>query len=355
MQKKQRGLIVVASVVITLVCVAWFLTEAPLPETKAVATVTNDTALPIPNPNPVQQASNHASVAPAQPAPTVTEVAMKSNALFIAGAYANELNYPTYSRPLTKYDVDRLEPNFFAKEIVPINDDGDQLVLSLAKYRFNSPEKIELVLRGPGIESSEVVARPVGTRDSLAAARFTPKQGYWTATIEGNDTFPLELELMVDSIVQGKRIPMIAHVKYSQPTATLIKVDQPRAFDSDMRFAMTFEVKKAGLYRVKANLFSSSGVPVAHLVAREKLSTGRQTMNISAHVSVLKDQIAPFTLKTFVVELMSPSPGEPKLYGNSDVKELKVDDFAVEALVDKPYEPSPAELQRLQFLQKMAE
>lgn len=282
------------------------------------------------------------------------EVAFKDNARFIATAYASELQYPVYSRPLSKNDFDRLEPNFFANEVVPINDDGEKLTLSLEKYRYTAPEPIVLTLMGRGITRASVAAQAVGGDDVLASSKFSESNGLWQATVLPNDNFPMSLELVINARVQGKTIPVVAHVKYVKPTATIIKVEQPTTRDSDMAFNVVLDVKTSGLYRVKANLFSQDGRPIAHLTGKDKLSSGRQSLVLNAHVSVLKGETAPFVLRTFQVELMSPRPEMPKQYGNRNLDELVIDDFAVESLVDKPYEPSEQEQQRLQFLQTIA-
>ena len=112
--------------------------------------------------------------------------------------------------------------------------------------------------------------------------------------------------------------------------------------------------REKGLYRIRANLFDVNNQPIAHLVSKEKLTRGTSDINLKAHQSVLQGKQGPFYVSTFSIELMSPAPGKPTKYGNSNIKKHIINDFAVSSLSDIPYQPTEQEQQRLLLLQNMA-
>ncbi len=350
MDKKRKQALLFIVLLLCLLVVQWFSQNTTPSQTKPAKAEKTSHVSSAPVSLPVPKAP--AVVSPKQP--EIDSVSMKSNALFIAGAYADELRYPSYSRPLSKYDLDRLEPNFFAEQKVPVNDEGAELTLSLEKYRFISPEPVNVKLSGGGIEHATVSLRAVGSNDVVEEAQFEFKGSAWLATLAGGKDYPMDAELVVNTRVMGKSIPMVAHLKYVEPTARIVEVKPPTANGSDMQFEVKLDVTKAGLYRVKANLLRADGSPIAHLVNKKKLSKGNQSLDLNAHVSVLEGQVTPFMVTTFTVELMSPKPGVAKRYGYSDVESLVVDDFSVDSLQQGKYQPNVQELQRLEFLKQMA-
>ena len=52
---------------------------------------------------------------------------------------------------------------------------------------------------------------------------------------------------------------------------------------------------------------------------------------------------------------MSPAPGQPTRYGDSEIKEYVIKNFSLSSLSEIPYQPSEQEQQRLLLLQNMAE
>ena len=59
-------------------------------------------------------------------------------------------------------------------------------------------------------------------------------------------------------------------------------------------------------------------------------------------------------LSDFVVERMSPSPGELNSFGESEISEFTIDDFAYDSLQQLPYQANKQEMQSLEFLQGLA-
>jgi hypothetical protein len=51
---------------------------------------------------------------------------------------------------------------------------------------------------------------------------------------------------------------------------------------------------------------------------------------------------------------MSPSPGERNSFGQSEISEFTIEDFAYDSLQQLPYQANKQEMQSLEFLQGLA-
>lgn len=286
---------------------------------------------------------------------TAKKITSKDSATLVAKAYAAELNFPAYSQPLITNDFDRLNPNHFNPQSIPVDDEGTQITAALSKYRYTYPEQVIATLTGENIESAKLNIIDISSGKSLLKSNFEQDENSWYAQLEGQRNFPRELQATVKARVNGKAITIALALKYSDSIATLEGFSSVFNQNADMVMTANLTTREKGLYRVRANLFDVNNQPIAHLVSKEKLNKGNTHIDLKAHQSVLQDKQAPFHLSTFSVELMSPAPGKPTKHGNSAIKKYVIKDFAVSSLSDIPYEPSEQEQQRLLLLQKMAE
>jgi hypothetical protein len=277
-----------------------------------------------------------------------------ASAVLIAQVYAAELSFPPYSQPLQEEDFDRLNPNFFNPQAMLIDTDGTKVSASLSKYRFSYPEPIEVNIDGDNIDSASIELIDPNTKKTLLSQHFQMQEGRWKMDIAGEKDFPAELQVKVIVSVGGKSVPIVLALKYVDPVAVIEALYPAKAEDSDMVIEAKIVTKKAGLYKIRANLFDADNQPIAHIVSKKKLKVGNQKMVLKTHQSVLQGRKAPFYLTTFMVELMSPSPGVRKKFGVSAVKKFEINDFSTSSLGTTPYEASSQEKQRLILLQQMA-
>ncbi len=70
------------------------------------------------------------------------KITSNASAALVAKVYAAELNFPTYSQPITDKDFDRLEPNHFNPQSIPVDEKGTRVTAALSKYRYIYPEKV---------------------------------------------------------------------------------------------------------------------------------------------------------------------------------------------------------------------
>ncbi len=286
---------------------------------------------------------------------TSTNITANDSATLVAKAYASELSYPPYSQPLNANDYDRLNPNYFNPQSIPIDDNGNTVTAKLSKYRYTYPEPILATLTGANIDNAKLELIDLTTGKQLLSRGFQQGENMWSVKLEGKRDFPNQLQATVKANINGKNVNIALSLKYVDSIATLESFEPVVSSNSDMLIQANLNVRESGLYRLRANLFDANQQPIAHLVSREKLNKGNANIDLKAHLSVLKGVKTPLYLSTFSIELMSPAPGKPTKYGNSDINKFEIKDFAISSLSDIPYQPTTQEKQRLQLLQNMAQ
>ena len=268
--------------------------------------------------------------------------------------YESALKYPPYSQPLNPQDEDRLKPNQFYPVISPIDESGTEaLTLSLKQYRYVYPEEIELSVTATNLTKVSVELSNTDTKEVLNTNNGSARQGEAIVTFKAKEDYPRNLQIFVDADIAGKKVPVVAQIQYMAPSATLTGFENAYPQNENMLVPANLTVKKSGLYRVRANLYSGN-TPLAHLVAKERFSQGSQSVTLKAHWSVLPQGITDMHLSDFVIERMSPSPGELNSFGNSEVSIFEITDFAYDSLQQLPYQANNQEKLSLEFLQGLA-
>ncbi|KKO43974.1 hypothetical protein WG68_17920 [Arsukibacterium ikkense] len=330
-------------------------TSAAKPQPVAVPALSAEAALP----------AAASSTAAAQASVTVTErlpASVSDSFQLLATAYAAELEYPSYARPLHPDDSHLLNPNQYVVQPVPL-DGGASAAIVLDKYRFSYPQPIVVSLEVSGLSVHNVNVQLHSEQNSklLAAeamqqAAAGPDAGEtWQVELSPNANWDGPIELSVSFSANGREQTLKTGIAYSQPVATITGVGSSRGVGSDMLIPVKLTVEQAGHYRLRANLFNAEGQPLALLTATEKLSSGKTELMLRAYKAVLRGQEGPYVLSGFVLERRSAAPGELTRYGDSEQSEYPLELFSLSQLSDEPFQASAEERQRLQFLQQMAE
>ena len=274
----------------------------------------------------------------------------------IADAYAKEITFPPYSKPLSIQDKGLLKPNHFVPVSFPLKN-GDSLSLALSKFRFIFPEPIQFTLHSSNGDHLSATVELVNsiTNEILLTQPLSLTQGSGQTTIAGDQAWPTELILKVSINELDSKQPITALFQYVSPVAEIVSVGERYPDEADIVIPVSLDVTKAGLYRLRANLYSKKNQPIAILTGQEKLDQGIQTLPLKVHKSVLNNHEGPYELTTFQLEKRSASPGELTEYGTSQQDSYVIESIALSLLSDDPYQPSENELKRLQFLEKMAE
>ena len=271
----------------------------------------------------------------------------------VAQQYQQNLVFPPYSQPLTVYDDDRLEPNQFFPVTSPVGEQGGEVTLSLSQYRYVYPQAIELTISAQNLGKAQVTLSDTDTKQPLKTHSGVARDNELVITFKGEEDYPRNLQLLVEADIAGKMVPVVAQIQYMPPSATLTSFDNAYPRNDNMIVPANLTVIKSGLYRLRANLYSGTS-PLAHLVAKARLNEGSEQIDFKAHWSVLPKQTNDLRLSDFVIERMSPSPGERNSFGQSKVSEFTIEDFAYDSLQQLPYQANKQELQSLEFLQGLA-
>lgn len=276
----------------------------------------------------------------------------------LSQAYAAELNYPPYSRPLTSADHQLLNPNHFDTVALPL-EGGASASLVLPKYRFTYPEAVvfKLVMTGLSPQHVKAELRQQQSGKVLAQADLTAGANAteWPHQFDATEQWDGAIELVVLFEAEGKTQQLQTGLDYSYPVATVTGIGSSSSRGADLVIPVELDVKKSGMYRLRANLFTESKQPLAVLTAEEQLTEGSAKLELRAFKQVLQQQGGPYWLGTFVLELRSAMPGEPNRYGNSKEPGFVVEAINFGQLSDEPFVISDEEKQRLQFLQHMAD
>jgi hypothetical protein len=302
-----------------------------------------------------------------QPKPEQLPQSMQQSFSLVAAAYADELQIPDYVRPLTLADSQLLAPNQFIAQQIPL-EGGASVSIEADKYRFSAPEPVVVRLLTQGIELSQVqvLLKNELNGEVLSSEALIGNDGTYVATLPSEKHWdgPLIVEFQFSS--DGQIQSVQTGIEYSQPVATITALKSVFARDSDMVIPVQIKVELAGSYRLRANLLTADGEPLAQLTATAELATGSQTLELKAHKMVLQriaktestsgksEQPNHYLLSTFQLERRSPSPFEPTRYGQSVKPEFELGDFDPAQLTDNLPDPSAEDIQRLEFLQKMA-
>lgn len=281
----------------------------------------------------------------------------------MASAYASELEYPGYSRPLSADDSHLLNPNIYIVQPVPL-EGGASAAIVLPRYRFSYPETIPVSLQISGLTAHSVSVQLHSEQNSklLATETMQNSAGHnqnaeqnWQAELSPEDDWDGPLEVSVTFSADGREQTLRTGFMYSHPVATITGVGSTRGVGSDMLIPVKLNVEQAGFYRLRANLLTAERQPLAILTSTEKLSEGETELTLRAYKAVLRQQEGPYILTSFVLERRPAVPGELTRYGDSEQREYPLEFFSLSQLSDEPVQASAEERQRLQFLQQMAE
>lgn len=346
--KKFLGLVIALIGVVVLVL--WW--QTPSASTIPLSTITT----PIAEQHKLTEPLASLPSAPVQV--TVTErieEPMQQQFALVASAYAAELVYPPYSRPLTTADTHLLNPNQYVVQTIPLQG-GANAAIVLPQYRFIYPEDISASLEINGLQASHVELQlfEEETGKLLLQQRMSVTDKGFDAELSASKDWQGPLKLQVSFRANGEQQQLHTGIEYQQPSAQIIGVDDGYAEGADLIIPVKLQVDQAGTYRIRANLFSAEGAPLAHLVSSARLNTGDAILPLRAFKAVLGGVDGPYLLNTFIVELRSAAPGEPSRYGHSRQAEFPVTFYGLGQLSNEPWQPDENDLLRLQFLNQLA-
>jgi len=287
-----------------------------------------------------------------KPMATSFDQSIVESAKIIATKYEQTLKFPPYSQPLSLNDFSLLNPNYFEPVTMVTQDSNLKISMVLEKYHFVAPENIKVLVRGSDIYGVKLKVQDADTRKTLSNHTMQFSQDGYVTQIKGSSNYPVNLQITALANVNGDEIPLVAQINYTQKSATIIGGAKPFVENADLVFPIDIKVDRAGLYRVRANLFSGAQ-PIASLVSETKLEVGQKQALLRAHYSVLPST-SEFELATFTIEKRSTHPAEPSRFGNSEVEKLVFENVDLSGIETTDYLPNETEKKRLAFLKSMS-
>ncbi|OEE62758.1 hypothetical protein A1OK_19405 [Enterovibrio norvegicus FF-454] len=300
--------------------------------------------------NVKRDVSPRVETAPTEEKVVVSE-AMSAQFSRIAQTFESELNYPPYSQPIVDLASPYLTPNHFAVVEMPVLDGKHSAALVVDKYRYFFPEPIAFrVKSGLPVTGMKFDLIDIDTREVVASGNSENAQGKLTA----KENWPANVRLRVKVQFAGGGDVLTADVNYQNPVAYLLGAQPAYVQGADWTIPLDIDAKKAGLYRVRANLYRVDGRPVAVLTSKQRLTEGESVMDVKAHQSVFGGESGEYQLRDIQVERMSGSPGEKTRYGVSNVSVIELGPFNANSLSEESYQPSEQERQQLLFLKSLS-
>ncbi|MFN3712986.1 MAG: hypothetical protein ACK4SX_04935 [Alcanivoracaceae bacterium] len=298
---------------------------------------------------------------------------MRDQLADVAQSYRHNARFPPYSQPLTENDWAALNPRAFSPAERPLsNAPSLKVSIELPQYvldrNHDLPVKVVVASEGDGANGSSVRATGghVLIRHSSGNSSAVPlgsavQQGHvetFFATIPAAElaSFP-DAEVTVAAqlrLSDGQSATVTAVAQLYQSTANLHYLGSAYVEGAHLVIPAHFEVMSAGFYRVQANLFSESGMPVSHLNATFMLTGASAIGLLKAHATTLreKNNPGPYVLTDINVMRMPSAPGEQTRYGSAKQSSYSVAGFPLTSYSNESYE-DPATQQRIKFLEAL--
>lgn len=312
---------------------------------------------------------------PPKPLPALTvDEGMQHEMKRVADIYEQRSRYAPYSLYLSAEQTDLINPNQSYESPRAYDIDGIALSILIEpkNYRFSVGQKVEADIR---IESSpeglneieKIEIRLVGTKTKeqwrLKQIASPDKQG--TRNIQAAIDLNAELadfteedySIRVEVGFNGEPpIKQSAPIKIVHSIAEITGLGSSRIEANDLIIPLNINTDKPGYYQVSASLFDiASNAAVSFLIAKERLSSGANTLEAKVQGLVLRDKgfSGPFRLQGITLVKKSERPGMLEEYGIS-AESYEVDAIDLNDFESIPYE-DPMTEQRLEFMRSIGQ
>ncbi|MCG7488324.1 hypothetical protein MHN79_02370 [Vibrio sp. Of14-4] len=267
----------------------------------------------------------------------------------VAFRHEDELSFPSYSQPI-KNSAYQYWNQFIPIE-VPVLNGQTTAALVAEKFRYFYPEAIQVELvSNEVVQTATLDVVDINTQVSLASLDID--DGKWH--IIPSKTWPQELRLVARIDFSRGYDVISADVRLYHSVASIDSVSPSFAKGPDLVIPVDLDIKKAGIFRLRANLYKTDGIALASLVEKEHLLEGLQTIELKAYKRVLPSGRSNYELGDIIIERMSGFPGEKAMYGNASPERFPLGSFDTDSLTDEAYQMTDHERQQLRFLNQLA-
>jgi hypothetical protein len=292
----------------------------------------------------------------------------------VADIYEQRSKYAPYSLYLSAEQTDLIHPNQSHESPRAYDIDGMTLSILIEpkNYRFSSGQKVEADI---GIESSveglnaiakieiNLVATSSQEQWPMKLVSSSDKQGSRSirAVIDlsteltsfSEEDYSIEVEVKFNG---ESPVRQSAPIKIVTSIAEITGLGSNRIEGNDLIIPININADKSGYYQLSASLFdAASNSAVSFLIAKERLSSGSNTLEAKVQGLVLRDKgfNGPFRLQGITLVKKSERPGMAEEYGIS-AESYEVDAIDLNDLESIPYE-DPMTEQRLEFMRNIGQ
>jgi hypothetical protein len=311
-------------------------------------------------------ASDHATIGRDDNDYPFTEREVKARLAQVADNYAEQIQYPAFSRPiLDKEALQKYLPNKGFDSSVPLdpnNVNSPQLSLKTSQQQYFAGDKVIATVNVSGLADYPDVSisgrlveggRPLAAMTSKSVdASGTQYQLSLTTGDNAFETTTDQLRVIASVTIDGIKHEIGAPITYVHSVAQLTDVGFSEVYGEYLTIPVSVTTNTPGYHEIGANLYAAdSNEPLVHLTAEQELMSENGVMQLQAHISALKvkGHSGPYRLKDIILTRMPAPPNFTTEYGRTSQSSYEVNGFAFDDYVDAPYVDEEAE-KRLEFL-----
>lgn len=308
------------------------------------------------------------------PSTISVEQGMQHEMKRVADIYEQRSQYAPYSLYLSAEQSDLINPNQTHESPRAYDVDGENISILIKpkNYRFSATEMIDVEVV---IQSSLEGLKSITQLDVDLMATNNKKR--WPLKIvsrhdqQGDRRIHAQLDLSSElsgfsaedysiavkmSFLGEAPVIQSAPIKIVSTIAQVMGLGANRIENNDLIIPVLIDADVSGYYQLTASLFDvASNSAISFLIAKERLSSGSNTLNARVQGLVLRDKgfSGPFRLQGITLVKKSERPGMAEEFGLA-ADSYSVDKVDLNDFESIPYE-DPMTEQRLEFMRSIGQ
>lgn len=310
------------------------------------------------------------------PSPTTISVeqGMQHEMKRVADIYEQRSQYAPYSLYLSAEQSDLINPNQTHESPRAYDVDGQNISILIKpkNYRFSATEMIEVeVIIQSSVEGLKSITqldvdlmatnskkrwplKIVSRHDQLGGRRIHAQLDL-SSELSGFSAEDYSIAVKM-SFLGEPPVIQSAPIKIVSTIAQVMGLGANRIENNDLIIPVLIDSNVSGYYQLTASLFdAASNSAISFLIAKERLSSGSNTLNARVQGLVLRDKgfSGPFRLQGITLVKKSERPGMAEEFGLA-ADSYSVDKVDLNDFESIPYE-DPMTEQRLEFMRSIGQ
>lgn len=310
------------------------------------------------------------------PSPTTISVeqGMQHEMKRVADIYELRSQYAPYSLYLSAEQSDLINPNQTHESPRAYDVDGQNISILIKpkNYRFSATEMIEVeVIIQSSVEGLKSITqldvdlmatnskkrwplKIVSRHDQLGGRRIHAQLDL-SSELSGFSAEDYSIAVKM-SFLGEPPVIQSAPIKIVSTIAQVMGLGANRIENNDLIIPVLIDADVSGYYQLTASLFdAASNSAISFLIAKERLSSGSNTLNARVQGLVLRDKgfSGPFRLQGITLVKKSERPGMAEEFGLA-ADSYSVDKVDLNDFESIPYE-DPMTEQRLEFMRSIGQ